>query len=536
MGPPHSHKTTLVKSASIISSLTLISRVLGYVRDAVIGFVFGGNRWYTDIFFLSFEIPNLFRRLLGEGALSASFISVFTEYLTIKDKKSAWSFASNVINLLAILVIILIVLGIIFTPLIIYILIPGFRNNTLAITTAIKLTRIMFPYLGFIAFAALFMGLLNSLRHFAVPASTPIFLNIAMISSALFLTPFFGNDPAKKLTALAIGVIVGGFLQVAVQVPVAFAKGMEYSFQANLRDPGVQKICRMLLPALFGLAVTQINLAIDKICASYIGEGSISYLFFGNRLVELPESIFGIAISVAVLPLLATFAAKKEYSHLTETLSYGLRLTMFLIIPASIGLCLLRVPIIKLLFERGAFTAQATQGAAFALLFYSIGLFSFCAVKLIVPVYYALQDVWTPVKIGFLAVVANIILNIILMFPLKHGGLALATTISSTINWVLLLSVLRRRVGKLGLSSLIDSFLRVLVASVLMGIVCYFLRSSFFIYSHFAFAHSQKIVDSLAILMTIFISAFIYFISAKFLNLSELNDILSVFLGKIKQT
>jgi putative peptidoglycan lipid II flippase len=510
----------------------MVSRVLGYLRDAVIGYAFGGNKWYTDIFFLSFEIPNFCRRLLGEGALSAAFISVFTDYLTNKDKKSAWEFASNVLNLLFLLVTALVILGIIFTPLIVYILIPGYRHNQLAIMTAIKLTRIMFPYLGLIALAALFMGMLNSFRHFAAPASTPIFLNLAIITGALVISPLFGPKLEDRLTGLAIGVVIGGFLQAVVQLPVAIKLGMRYTFRFNYRDPGVIRIAKMLVPAVFGLAITQINLTIDKICASIIGEGAISALYYGNRLVELPESVFGIAIAIAVMPVLAAHAAKKEFQELKETLTYGLRLAMFLTIPAAVGLIILRIPIMSLLFQRGMFTAQATEGAALALLFYAVGLFSFAAVKIVVPVFYALEDVWVPVKVGFIAVAVNTTLNLILMWPLKQGGLALATSIAATINWMLLLYILRRRVGLLGLKKVMNSFIRILAASAVMGIVCYF-------FSQWYTAHIgiTTFIHKLVYVGIVIVVSVISFIGAAVLfRVHELNDIWQIIRGKISKS
>ena len=510
----------------------MVSRVLGYLRDAVIGYAFGGNKWYTDIFFLSFEIPNFCRRLLGEGALSSAFISVFTDYLTNREKKDAWEFASNVLILLFLLVSTLVIIGIIFTPLIVYILIPGYRHNQLAIATAIKLTRIMFPYLGFIAFAALFMGMLNSLRHFAAPAATPIFLNLAIITGALVISPLFGPKLEDRLTGLAIGVVIGGFLQAAIQVPVAIKKGMQYKLQFNFRHPGVIRVAKMLIPAVFGLAITQINLTVDKICASFIGEGAISALYYGNRLVELPESVFGIAIAIAVMPILAAHAAKKEFQELKETLTYGLRLAMFLTIPAAVGLIILRIPILSLLFERGMFTSAATQGAAWALLFYAVGLFSFAAVKIVVPVYYALEDVWVPVKVGFAAVALNTTLNLILMWSMKQGGLALATSIASTLNWGLLLYILRRRVGRLGLKQVVQSFIRIIAASAVMGIVCYF-----FNWWYVAnISISGFIAKFIYVTSVIGISTIVFILAAWIFRVTELRDIWQIIRGKIFKT
>ncbi|MCX7919670.1 MAG: murein biosynthesis integral membrane protein MurJ [bacterium] len=526
---PISKHKSVIKSASVVSSLTMVSRILGYLRDAVIGYAFGGNKWYTDIFFLSFEIPNFCRRLLGEGALSAAFISVFTDYLTNKEKKDAWEFASNVVNLLFLLTATLVILGIILTPVLVYILIPGYRHNQLAIATAIKLTRIMFPYLGFIAFAALFMGILNSLRHFAMPAATPIFLNLSMIIAAIWISPLFGSNLENRLTGLALGVIIGGFLQAAVQVPVALKKGMHYTVRFNYRHPGVIRVAKMLIPAVFGLAITQINLAVDKICASLVGEGTISALYYGNRLVELPESVFGIAIAVAVMPVLATHAAKKEFLELKETLAYGLRLAMFLTIPAAVGLIILRIPILSFLFERGMFTAQATEGAAVALLFYSLGLFSFAAVKIVVPVFYALEDVWVPVKVGFIAVAVNTVLNLSLMWSMKQGGLALATTISSTVNWVLLLYLLRKRVGLLGLKKVTNSFLRILAASAVMGLGCYVINGWYV--AHIPI--SGFIAKLVYISVVIGVSAIIFLGASWGFSVHELQDIWQIIRNKI---
>lgn len=464
-----------IKSAGIVSTATMLSRVLGLIRDQLIMSFFGASK-HSDVFFVSFGIPNLLRRLFGEGALNAAFVPVFSDYLENKPKKDSHRLASNTFNFLFLVLSGIVILGMLFAKPITIIQVPGFTKDPDKLSLASNLVRLMFPYLLFVCLAALSMGVLNSYKHFLTPASAPIVLNISMISSMLLAFIGFSVKPISGLNWLACGVLIGGLGQFLIQVPMMHKKGMRYIPTLNLHSPGLRQILRLMLPAIIGQSAAQLNITIDRLIASFLPDASISYLTCGNRLVQLPLAVFGIAISTAILPTFSGQAARGEISKINETLLSALRTIMLIILPASVGLIILRIPIITLIFEHGKFDHDATQGTAWALLFYSLGLFSYSGVKIIAQSFYALKDTKTPVIISIIAMVVNTILNIILMRTfLKHGGLALATALSATLNLILLLALIRKKIGKLNLQNILDPTLRIVGATVLMGISCWYL-------------------------------------------------------------
>ncbi len=456
----------VTKAAGVVGASTVITRILGFMRDMVIALKFGAGM-EADAYLVAFRVPNMLRRLVGEGALTVAFIPVFIEEHQHSEER-AWALSNAVITLLSVLLIAISILGVIFTPYIVRMIAPGFDQipEKFALTT--RLTRITFPYIFFISLAALAMGILNSLQHFFSSALAPVMLNISLIGSAFFLCPRLD----QPVIGLAIGVILGGITQLLFQVPALIKRGFRYRVNFDYKNPAVQKIGMLMLPAFFGLAITQITIFVNTLLASYLAEGSVSYLFFADRLVEFPLGIFGIAVATAVLPTMSAQSAKGEYQQLVETLSFALRLVLFITIPAMVGLIVLRVPIITLLFQRGRFTPDATQATAQAVLYYALGLSAFTGVRIIVPVFYALKDTLTPVKCGAAALALNIVCNLLLMGPLQHGGLALATSISSFFNLALLIWLLRKRLGHIGWRSILSSMGKVSLASVVMGACC----------------------------------------------------------------
>ena len=445
---------------------TLLSRIFGFIRDMIVAQFFGAGM-ATDAFFVAFRIPNLLRRLVGEGALTASFIPVYTEYITQRPPEEGREFVRATFWLLAVFLLALTGLGILLAPGIVKVMAYGFSQEPEKLGLTVFLTRLMFPYIFFIGLAALAMGVLNSWKHFFAPALAPVLLNLSIILCVLVFNPFL----SEPILTLALGVLLGGIAQLVFQWPFLKRKGIVFGFRFEPSHPGVKRVAALMAPSVLGLAVTQLNVLVSTFLASYLPEGSVSYLYYADRLLEFPMGIFAIAVATAVLPVMSEQAARKDWENLRETLSFALRLVFFVTLPAMIGLIVLRQPILNLLFQRGAFTAHSAEMTAQALLYYSVGLAGFAGVRIIIPAFYSLQDTKTPVKIAFAALVANAVLGALLMHPLQHGGLALATSLAAGMNFALLVFLLRKKMGRIGLGKIVRSFLKSLGASLLMGSV-----------------------------------------------------------------
>jgi len=458
--------TRVTNAAGIVGSATLLSRIFGFLRDVVIAGYFGAGLG-SDAFFVAFRIPNLLRRLFAEGSLSIAFIPVFTEYLTNKGKGEAFKLAGSAILLLSIILTMLALFGILLSPLIVRIIAPGFAGSPEKLSLTITLTRIMFPYIFFIGMVALCMGILNVLGHFAAPALAPVLLNLAMIGGVFFISPHL----SEPIAGLAIGVIIGGVLQLLLQIPFIIRKGIYFWRKTRIYHAGLKKVGLLMLPTVFGAAVYQINILVGTLLASLLPEGSVSYLYYADRLVQFPLGIFAIATATAVLPSLSRQAAAEDFAGVRETFAHAMNLVFFITIPSMVGLIILREPIISLLFKRGAFDAETTRLTAVALLYYGMGLWAFSAVRIVVSTFYALQDTKTPVRMAVVSVIANIILGVLLMGPLGHGGLALSTSLASMLNLVLLIRALRVTLGSLELKSIKESICKTIVSSVMMGAV-----------------------------------------------------------------
>ena len=456
----------ILKAAGVVGAATLLSRILGYIRDAVIAWYFGAGH-SSDAFIAAFRIPNLLRKLFGEGAISNAFIPVLTDYLTENGQDEGLRLARSALFVMSILLVVLSICGILLAPLIVKVVAPGFLSSPGKIPLTVTLTRIMFPYIFFIGLVALCMGILNVFGHFAAPALAPVLLNLAMICSVIFICPYLSNP----VIGLAIGVIIGGILQLGLQLPFMIRKGLILRPKGKLFHPGLKKIGVLMLPVIFGGAVYQVNVLIGGLLGSMLKEGSVSYLYFADRLVQFPLGIFAIAAATAVLPSLSRQAAGNDVDALKYTFGYAVRLIIFLTIPSMVGLIILREPIVALLFQRGEFSSLATQLTAQALLYYAMGLGAFSAVKIVAATFFALKDTRTPVVMALVSIVANIVLGVILMRPLAHGGLALATSLASILNLGLLVQALHSKLGSLGWRSIMRSAYRTLLNAGFMGIV-----------------------------------------------------------------
>ncbi|MFH1778999.1 MAG: murein biosynthesis integral membrane protein MurJ [Candidatus Omnitrophota bacterium] len=468
------HKS-LAKSAGIIGLGILLSRILGFVRDIIIASVFG-TLLPAQAFVVALRIPNLLRDLVGEGAANAAFIPVLTEYATKKTKREFWELAGIILNAMIVVLAAISILGVILAPFIVRVIAPGFVKDADKLQLTVRLTQVMFPYIFLIGLTAYATGVLNSLKHFTAPAFSQPLWNIALILSALYLCP----KMQVPVMGLAIGVLIGGLLQLSVQALPLFNRGMAPPKLNKFKHPASTEIGKLLLPRVLGASIYQINTFVDMMLASLsriVGEGAIAALYYSNRLWQFPLAIFGTAWAQATLPTLSEHAAEEDIKRFKDTLSFSLRSVFFITIPAAIGLLVLSTPIVQALFERGSFNRYSTEITSYALFYYSLGLFAYAGVKILVSAFYSLKDTLTPVKVALAALILNIILNLILMWPLKVGGLALATSISSTVNFFLLYYLLRKKIGPLGGFVILKSVGRILLAGVIMGLILIWVNS-----------------------------------------------------------
>ncbi len=433
----------LLRSTATVGGYTLLSRILGFARDMVFAYVFGAGK-VTDAFFVAFKIPNFLRRLFAEGAFSQAFVPVLTEYKN-RHPEDVGPLVGYVTGTLGAILILLSIVAALASPLLVSVFAPGFHDpERFALTT--QMLRITFPYLLFISLTALAGGILNTFGRFAVPAFTPVLLNVCLIGAALWAAPHF----AEPVLALAWGVFVAGLAQLLFQFPFLARLGLLRRPRLG-RHAGVQRIMRLMLPALFGSSVAQVNLLFDTIIASFLAAGSVSWLYYSDRLVEFPLGVFGIALATVILPSLSEKHARAAPEEFRRTLDWALRWALLIGTPASLGLIMLAGPVIATLFQHGAFVAADVRMAALSLMAYAAGLMGFILVKVLAPGYYARQDTRSPVRIGVIAMFTNIVLNVgfavpmtLLGVPGAHAGLALATSLAAFVNAGLLLRGLRR--------------------------------------------------------------------------------------------
>jgi putative peptidoglycan lipid II flippase len=463
-----SGKHHLVKAAVVVAAMTLISRILGLIRDIVSAKSFGTN-WQYDAFLYAFMLPNLFRRIVGEGGLTSAFIPVYNEIGEKQGPQEAFRFANITFSFLSLslFAFILAVEGILHILLKI-----GFHSPTVMLT--LELSRILFPYLWFLSLYALGMGVLNSHRHFFAPAMATAILDLVWISAVLWVPSWMGHDYLAKISWLSYAILFGGFLHVAVELPPLRKIGFKFRWVWDTGYEGLKKTWRLLLPVVLSFAVVQINITVDMTLGMLIGPGANSSLWYGNRLMQFPLGIFALAMGTALLPMLAQQIARGEKEASRKTLSFALRSIFFIIIPSSVGLIVLREPIIRVLFERGEFDAVSTARSAAVLLGFTIGLFAFAGQKIMNSGYYAAQDSKTPMRTSIFALISNIVLNLILMVPFKEAGLAVATSIAGIIQFGQLIYFYPKKVGEFPFREIGASFLRILLASLVMGVIVHY--------------------------------------------------------------
>ena len=434
----------LLKSTLVVGLMTTLSRILGLLRDIIIGAMFGPGA-SVDAFIVAFRIPNFLRRIFAEGGFSQAFVPVLSEYRERRAQADINALVEHTAAVLGVSLCVTTVAGVLAAPLLILVFAPGFADDIEKQALATQMLRITFPYILFISLTAMAGGILNSYRRFAVPAFTPVLLNLSLIGCALWLTPYF--PPEQRVVALAWGVFLAGLAQLLFQFPFLLKLRLLPLPRFNRDREGVNRILRLMVPTLFAVSVTQINLLVDTVIASFLETGSISWLYFSDRLVEFPLGVFGIALATVILPNLSAEHTVNDNTAFNKTLDWSLRWVFLVALPAGAGLILLGAPLLTTLFQYNEFSQYDVRMTARSLVAYAVGLPAFILIKVLSSGFFSKQDTKTPVKVAVVAMLVNIILNLLLVFPLAHAGLALATSLSACLNAALLYWILRRKKG-----------------------------------------------------------------------------------------
>jgi len=476
-----SERYSVTRSARTVSLAVLGSRVLGLVREQVLAALFGANREF-DAFVTAFRIPNLLRDLFAEGALSAAFVTTLSQKLSKEGDKAAWRLANLVLNALILVLGVVTLAGVLLSPWLVRIIAPGFGLIPGKTELTTILTRIMFPFLPLVAFAALAMGMLNAKHRFGVPASASMMFNVGSIvgglAFAFLLAPGFLHNPSlagRAMVGMSIGTLIGGALQWLIQIPSLRGVGYRYEPILDWHDPGFRQVLRLLGPSVIGTAVVPINIFVDQWFASYFGNGAVTWLNCAFRLMQFPIGLFGVAIGVATLPSVSAHAGRGDMVEFRKILARSIRLAFFLCVPAACGLSVLAMPIISTIYQHGKFDLLATEQTVLCVRAFSVGLVAYAAIKIIAPTFYALGDSRTPMYVGFVSVVVNASTDYLfaIVFHMKTAGLALSTSTVALFNFFLLLALMRRKIGRVEASVLLRSFLKVALASGVMSAAAY---------------------------------------------------------------
>jgi putative peptidoglycan lipid II flippase len=528
-------RSSVAGNASVVSVAVMASRVLGLVRDQVFAALFGAGLQY-DAFLTGFRIPNLLRDLFAEGALSAAFVTTFSQVLETKGEQEAFRLSNRIATALMLLLGVVCVVGWIFAPEVVYWLAPGFFDVPGKAALTIHLTRIMIPFLLFIALAAKAMGILNARHRFGIPAIAPVFFNLGSILGGLFLGygvgPFLGLSPIE---GMAYGTLFGGFLQFAVQWPSLRRAGFRYRPMLSFTDPGVRQILRLMGPAVIGTAAVQVNVFVNTNFASSIidpvtgvvANGPVSWLSYAFRFMQFPIGVFGVAIATASLPPLSRSIARTNHDEFRQTLAHALSLVFLLCVPSAVGLAVLGRPIVALIFEHGKFTSFDTIQTGNALAAYSIGLAGYAAIKVLSPAFYALGDARTPMVISLISIAVNYVMNSFLVGPFGHVGLAFSTSTVALVNFILLMLFMRRKLGSLEGRQLGGSLLRICAATVPMAVMawlCSALAADLPI--HGFMLHMVRVGVSIGL------AAIVFYWSCRVLKIAELDEAINAIAGR----
>lgn len=519
--PPVNTKT----AAGVVGIAVMCSRVLGLIRDQTFAYLFGAGSG-MDAFLTAFRAPNLLRDLFAEGALSTAFVTTFSKKIATEGDASAWRLANKMASLTVIFMSLVSILGIIFAPQLIAILGGGFSPEKVELT--VTLTRVMYPFILLVSLAALVMGMLNAKHVFGMPAMASSFFNLGSIIGGVgigwYLDPHFGT---RALMGLAIGTLIGGFLQFVVQLPALWKAGYHFHFDLQWRDKGVADILRLMGPAVIAASAVQINVLVNASFASFQGDGAITWLSFAFRLMQLPLGVFGVAIATVTLPLVSRCAALGNTTEFRSTLAQAMRLAFFLTIPSAVGLICLAQPIIGLLFERGRFSHNSTIQTAGALQFYALGLAGYAGIKVLAPAFYALDARKTPMVVSFIAIGVNVILNLFFSTTLGwgHRGLALSTSITAIINFCLLYFLMRQKVRRLETIAFTRILVKLLVASAVLAAVCWF-GTTVLLQNYF---HEPAVTKTLLLFTVIIAASASFFATCYVLRIEEMRQIVDIF-------
>lgn len=456
--------SSVMRSFGVVALSTLCSRVLGLVRDVLMAAYFGAART-ADVFYISFMIPNLFRRLVAEGALTISFIPVYTESLIHDGEERSMRLAQKVMTVQAVFMLAIIIAGIIFSPYIMKIFF-GRNDSPEVLSLSVNLTRLMFPYLFFVGFVAFSMGYLNSHKHFFAPAIAPVLLNVGMIAGIIFISRLF-HEPVY---GVAVGVLIGGILQLAVQIPYMIKEGFVFKISFDIKHPGIRKIFRMLTPALFGIAIYQINTLVSNMLATMIPEGSVSYIYYTTRLTELVLGVFIVSIGNVILPEMSRLTALDDSKKFKRLFTDSVSSALFLAVPATAALIAAGIPVISVIFMHGKFNYNDVVLTYYSLVSASFGIIFVAALRITTPAFYAMKDTKTPVISAAVSLVVNVVAGYLLMHtPLKHAGLTLANTISAIVQMGILLVLLNKKTGGIDVKRILVSLVKFTIASLVMS-------------------------------------------------------------------
>lgn len=516
------------RAAGTVSAAVAVSRILGLVRDQVFARLFGAG-FYNDAWLVAFRIPNLLRDLFAEGALSSAFVPTFTEHLHKKGREEAWLLANLVLSALLVILGLFALLLLLFSSSFVLLLAAGFTDVPGKVEVTANLTRILSPFLMLVAAASVAMGVLNALNHFFLPALAPALFNLSLILSGFTLAPQFERWNLQPVYAMAVGAVLGGFLQYAVQVPLLRRHGYRFRLRFHFGHEGMRRMGRLMAPAVLGISATEFNILVNTQLASFLQDnGPVSWLNYAFRIIYLPIGLFGVAIGTVNLREVSLYAAQERWNDVKETVANSIKLLSFLALPSTVGLMVLSRPIVRVLFERGEFTSQDTVNTAQAVVFYALGLFSYSCIKVYAPTFYALNDTRTPVRISMTAVACNILVNLTLVLLLpseyKYLGLAFGTSLSVTLNASLLARNFTRKLGSLGEYRIPEALFKTAAAAAVMGVAVFLVHSLLE-----ARWHDGLLWGVAALLSSIAAGMAVYFFCCHFFRVEEVRYLLQRF-------
>ena len=466
-------KSSVARSAAIMGIATFLSRIAGLIREQTFAYLFGAGKW-TDAFNVAFKIPNLLRDLFAEGAMSAAFVPTFNGILQKEGQEKAFRLTNLTFCAILIIVGTLTAIGMILSPYIVQILAPQFIEDPEKFAVTVTMTRIMFPFLLVISWAAISMGMLNSLGEFFIPSVAPVFLNLSMILSGWLICPLTVKLNMPAITGMAIGAMLGGILQFTCQLPSLIKKGWKFFWCLDFKDEGIRKIGKLMIPGTIGLAATQINVAISTILATSQGDGAVSWISYAFRIMQLPIGIFGVAVAQATLPVISRQAASGDKDAMAGTLASSIRLSAYINLWACFACIALAEPVIRIIYQHGRFGVADTLATTAVLRAYSIGLVFYALIKILGPAFYALEDTKVPVKASIISIVVSIILSLALIKPFGYISLPFSSSVAAIVNAGFLFFILQKRVGGFGKYSLISGLIKIIIATAVSGVATYY--------------------------------------------------------------